>query len=197
MHQDKKVLRRQLRERRRALSSQERARLSSAVCRFCLELPSYVCARSIGIYSPIDHEVDPALLRDHAIGVGKQVALPVTHRDEGRMDFVVWHGDWEEGPWGIMQPRWSGRLEDTVALSRLDILFVPLVGFDRLGYRLGYGGGYFDRFLAGGLGERPCLVGLAYGCQEVDEVPVEPHDLRLHQVVTETGVLPMGVGIGF
>ncbi|MBF0139125.1 MAG: 5-formyltetrahydrofolate cyclo-ligase [Magnetococcales bacterium] len=197
MYQDKKVLRRLLRERRQALSSQERTRLSTAICRICLELPSYVCARSIGIYSPTDHEVDPAILMGHAMGVGKRVALPVTQPDQRRMDFVVWRGAWEVGPWGILQPKWSGRAEDTIALLELDVLFVPLVGFDRLGYRLGYGGGYFDRFLAGTPGDRPCLIGLAYGCQEVDGVPVEPHDLRLHQVVTEDGVLSMGLEAGW
>ncbi len=69
------------------------------------------------------------------------------------------------------------------------VLIVPLLAFDARGYRLGYGGGFYDRTLEGLRARRPVLaVGLAFAAQEVAAVPVEPTDQRLDAVVTETGV---------
>ncbi len=72
-----------------------------------------------------------------------------------------------------------------------DIIIMPLLGFDSRGTRLGYGGGYYDRTLAG-LGKKPLLVGLAFAAQELDEIPREPHDVPLDVIVTEAGVRHFG-----
>lgn len=70
-----------------------------------------------------------------------------------------------------------------------EILVVPLVGFDRRGFRLGYGGGFYDRTLDGLRGKRPTLaIGYAFSAQELDQVPIEPTDQKLDMIVTEKGV---------
>ncbi|HAT49579.1 MAG: 5-formyltetrahydrofolate cyclo-ligase [Nitrospirae bacterium] len=186
----KEALRRMLRTRRRAMPLAEVARLSGMVCRLAVGLAVYVRASVVGVYHAADHEVDPESLMRHAVSLGKKVALPVTGAGEKGMVFVEWGPErgMAVGPFGIMQPCWTGEIADTVARDDLDVIFVPLVGFDRRGGRIGYGGGYFDRYLAGAPGGKPCLVGLAYGCQEVAEIPAEPHDCRLHYVITEGGV---------
>ena len=71
------------------------------------------------------------------------------------------------------------------------IVLAPLVGWDGAGYRLGYGGGYYDRTLAA-MTRKPRLVGLAFAAQELDSIPREPHDVPLDAVVTEAGVRHFG-----
>ena len=74
-----------------------------------------------------------------------------------------------------------------------EVLIVPLLAFDARGYRLGYGGGFYDRTLEGLRAKRPTLaVGFAFAAQEMDEVPIEPTDQRLDAVVTENGVRLFG-----
>ncbi|MBF0173425.1 MAG: 5-formyltetrahydrofolate cyclo-ligase [Magnetococcales bacterium] len=189
MQVNKNVLRQGLRERRRSLSGPESAWLSGMICRSASLLPAYVRACSIGVYCPVDGEVDPDQLKVHAVGEKKSVSLPVIDATGSGMFFALWTPDtlMEPGPWGILQPRGSRDDGDRVAES-LEVIFLPVVGFDRHGWRLGYGGGYFDRYLAH---HAPgvCRVGLAYGFQEVDAIPAEPHDQKLHYVVTERGVM--------
>jgi 5-formyltetrahydrofolate cyclo-ligase len=74
-----------------------------------------------------------------------------------------------------------------------EVLIVPLVGFDRRGFRLGYGGGFYDRTLELLRARRPTLaVGFAFAAQELPEVPIEPTDQRLDAILTETGLVPLG-----
>lgn len=72
------------------------------------------------------------------------------------------------------------------------IMLVPLSAFDAIGHRIGYGGGYYDRAIHRLLekGLKPVLIGIAFDCQEVASVPAEPHDIRLHAVLTESGYRP-------
>ncbi|MBF0107933.1 MAG: 5-formyltetrahydrofolate cyclo-ligase [Magnetococcales bacterium] len=191
MHGDKKVLRNRLREARRSLSDEDAARSSLQAGQAAISLAAYVRARSIGLYYPFDREVDTGFLRTHAVHVKKKVALPVVDPRGGGMVFVCWTPDtpMERGPFGIWQPRRTGKDGDTVRPGGMDVLFLPVVGFDRHGGRLGYGGGFFDRYLEGD--RVVCRVGLAYGFQEVVSLPVERHDQKLHYVITENGVIPM------
>jgi 5-formyltetrahydrofolate cyclo-ligase len=91
----------------------------------------------------------------------------------------------EPGPLGIPVPRQG---EWVVP----EVLIVPLVAFDRRGYRLGYGGGYYDRTLAElRQAGRVAAVGFAFAAQEVPEVPIGPHDAKLDAIVTEHGVVDL------
>jgi 5-formyltetrahydrofolate cyclo-ligase len=75
------------------------------------------------------------------------------------------------------------------ALRRLDLILLPLLGYDAQGQRLGQGGGYYDRTLARlGKARRPLRIGLAYACQQLATLPVEDHDRPLHAVLTERGL---------
>jgi 5-formyltetrahydrofolate cyclo-ligase len=88
-----------------------------------------------------------------------------------------------EGPYGIMQPQSSVELD----VSSLEYVLVPLAAFDGFGSRLGYGKGYYDRFLAQ-LPSSTTKIGLAYSSQEVDEIPSEAHDISLDLIITEHGI---------
>ncbi|MBF0322406.1 MAG: 5-formyltetrahydrofolate cyclo-ligase, partial [Magnetococcales bacterium] len=136
-----------------------------------------------------DNEVDTSYLLASALRWGKRVFLPVTNRQKKSMQFVRYqeetplHG----GAFGIPEPVPDAHDPAIDTPGGLDLLFLPLVGFDRRGARLGYGGGFFDRFLEAH--PRPPLIGLAYGFQEVATLPQDPLDVRLDGVVTEREII--------
>ncbi len=133
-------------------------------------------------YWPIDTEIDvrPLLARLHERDVG--CALPVVVGRDAPLLFRRWcpEDELEAGAHGTWHPRPS---RETL---RPRILFVPLLAFDRTGYRLGHGGGYYDRTLAALRAEGPTTaIGAAYAIQRADHVPRGPRDQPLDWVVTE------------
>ena len=136
-------------------------------------------------YWPMGDEMDPrpALLAFAARG--HRLALPVTPRRGLPLTFRAWApGEaLRPGPMGTSEPA-DG------ALVNPDWLLVPLLAFDRAGRRLGYGGGYYDRTLAGLPGAK--AIGIAYAGQEMAEVPAGPQDFRLPLIATEAGVIFCG-----
>jgi 5-formyltetrahydrofolate cyclo-ligase len=113
------------------------------------------------------------------------VCLPVVVGDEQPLELRLWEQGTPlyEAGFGTLAPsELAPRVEP-------DVIIMPLLGFDRRGTRLGYGGGYYDRTLER-LSKRPRLVGLAFAAQQLATVPREPHDVPLDIVVTEEGVIP-------
>lgn len=184
---DKRAWREELLRRRIALPPAFRRRAGREMALALLSLPETMSARIVGLYANFRGEVPTARLGLLLCRAGKSVAFPAVARAERRLVFrrVVHRRQLAAGTYGIREP-----LPDCppVAPRALDLVVVPGVGFDRRGYRLGYGAGYYDRFLRT---LRPdCFkVGLAYACQVVPILPAEAHDLRLDAVVTEEGVL--------
>lgn len=140
---------------------------------------------TIASYRAMGPEVDPLPSEDALRALGFKIALPVAPPSGNPLIFRPWEpGDpLEPHRFGMLEP--PARLGETVPA----ILLVPLLAFDREGYRLGYGGGYYDRTLAGLRRVGRCLaVGLAFCEQEVDAVPHDAYDERLDMVVTPAGV---------
>lgn len=102
------------------------------------------------------------------------------------LEFVVWDTDHvlADGAFGIPEPAHGPLL----ALRNHDVVLVPLVAFDGAGHRLGQGGGFYDRALAGCGDRRPTVIGIAHGFQEVDAIPTEAWDIGLDAVITEDEV---------
>lgn len=138
--------------------------------------------RTIAFYLPIGSEADPRLVMA-ALSHDNRICVPVVTASGAPMRFREW---WpgcalETGPFGVSVPVEGGwRVPD--------VLVVPLLAFDAAGRRLGYGGGYYDRTLAG-MGEADVL-GFALEAQRVARVPVDATDVRLPWVVTEAGAFP-------
>jgi 5-formyltetrahydrofolate cyclo-ligase len=132
---------------------------------------------------PMGREIDIRPLLHALHERGHAIALPVTPKRGQPLQFRRWApGDaLVRGPMGTSQP--------APAAERLtpDWLLVPLLAFDRAGRRLGYGGGYYDRTLAALPGAT--ALGVAYACQELDEVPAGEDDARLHAIATEAGLI--------
>ncbi|MEJ0004764.1 MAG: 5-formyltetrahydrofolate cyclo-ligase [Pararobbsia sp.] len=141
--------------------------------------------RCVAAYWPIAGEFDvrPALERWLASQPGGDAALPVVVSRDGPLVFHRWRPG---------EPVAAGRFKIPVpvagALAEPDLLLIPCVGIDRARFRLGYGGGFYDRTLASYAAGRPLTVGIAFDAGRLDEVPREAHDIPLDIAISESGV---------
>lgn len=187
---DKAALRRRLRRIRQSITSVERRRAAQAVMRKALSRRLLARKRRIGFYVPSKGEFDCLPLLNRALWLGVRCYLPVIPRARQRK---LWFSRMGDGPhWGLNRygiPEYGHRRTARIRASGLDILFLPLLGFDESGCRMGMGGGYYDASLAflarRGHWHRPRLVGLAYEMQKVDRLPVDPWDIPLDAVISE------------
>ncbi len=145
------------------------------------------------VYLPFRGEVPTARIIERALAEGKTVAAPVTLKEERRLLPLRLTGrpeDLRPGPYGILEPEPS--VCESVPPDKLDLVVVPGVAFDVEGARLGYGGGYYDRFLA--LEAREATrVALAYEIQVSPvPLPLDAHDSRMDLVVTERRIIRGG-----
>ena len=141
-------------------------------------LPHVPAGATVSLYLAMHDEIDPAPLAAALHARGHDLALP-TLIDRTTMRFLAWRpGDpLESGPMKLRQPLLS-------APERApDLIVTPLTGFDRLGGRIGYGAGHYDRAFQ--LYPGAHRIGLAWAVQEVEAVPHDPWDVRLHAIVTE------------
>ncbi|TXS93930.1 5-formyltetrahydrofolate cyclo-ligase [Parahaliea maris] len=182
---DKASLRASLRAQRRAMSPAEQAEAASRAAGYLDNLPDWQRYQHVALYVAADGELDPTPLAQACRQQGRTLYLPRL-LGPGQMCFAQWEDNrpLERNRYGIPEPDAGAALREA---SELDLMLLPLVGWDRSGNRLGMGAGYYDRALAEG---RPrLLVGLAYGTQEVDRLPADPWDIRLDFVLCESGLV--------
>lgn len=184
-------LRRQLRAVRRALSPAQRHAGSLKAAGWLLAHPWYRQSRNLALYYPVGSETDTSALFAAARQDGKKIFLPAILQRGGRLLFVRLRRDsaLARRRHGIPQPRPS-RSRDVLAARRLDLVIVPLLGFDRTGHRLGSGAGYYDRsfgFRHGAARRKPRLLGLAFACQRLEQLNPTDWDVPLDAAVTEDG----------
>lgn len=179
----KSELRSVLRQRRRSLSADAQAAARREVTRAVYTLPEWSRVQRIAIYHTADGEIetDDIIQRCHSEGI--QVYLPVIGPQRS-MVFAHWGPNEQlvKNSFGIFEPPENASL---CPAANLDILFLPLVGWDKSGGRLGMGAGYYDRVLVGITG--PLLVGLAHREQEVEEIPLDSWDMPLDVIITDAG----------
>lgn len=141
----------------------------------------------VAAYWPIRDELDVKPVLTRLVDDGQPVCLPVVLGDGLPLELRLWA---EGAP---LYPSGFGTLapDELAPVVEPDVILMPLLGFDKHGTRLGYGGGYYDRTLMK-LSKKPTLVGFAFSRQEFDTIPREPHDVPLDAVVTEKGVTRFG-----
>lgn len=138
-------------------------------------------------YWAVRGEADPSMLLEYLRGLGCLIALPRHDPETREISFPIWVADTPlvEGENGIYMP------PPNVRLLMPQILIVPLLAFDLRGYRIGYGGGYYDRLLRhwSDKGRSVVTIGLAFQDQEVERIPYEAHDQPLQWILTEESVI--------
>lgn len=182
-------LRSQLRAVRASVTPEARRRAATAIVRLALRAGWLRQGRRIGLYMPAKGELDITELLTRAMAMRVNCFLPVVPPARQRkLGFTRMTGrdDWTHNRYGIPEYAvWRPKIR----ARRLDVLFMPLLGFDRQGYRMGMGGGYYDTTLAflryRQQWRRPYLIGVAFEAQQVDSLPIDPWDVPLDAVLTE------------
>jgi 5-formyltetrahydrofolate cyclo-ligase len=188
------VLRARLRERRRAIEPRQRIAAAEALAEHLLPLTNSNVGGRVAGYWAMDGEI---ALHAWQTRLSRSVSycLPVLH-ERGLLKFAPWSpgAPLVTNRYGIPEPQVSPR--DLLAPEELDLVVLPLVAFDASGHRLGMGAGWYDRSFAFRQHHEapPRLVGAAFAIQQVDVLQVEPWDVPLDAVCTESGVIECARG---
>ena len=176
------TLRREKIAARQALPVAAHRSASVAVVHHLTEFLTPMPAGTLAFCMPIRAEVDCRALVAHLIDRGWQAAMPTVATRDAPMEFRAWHPEapMTADPYGIPVPATPRSLNP-------DVMLLPLVAFDAAGYRLGYGGGYFDRTLAA-MHPRPLTIGVGFDLCAVADIRPERHDIPLDLIVTESGI---------
>ena len=186
---EKKQKRRELLEIRNSIPEQERAKKSRFIFMQLKELPEWKNAEVVFTYVSFGSEVDTILLIEECFKAGKKVAVPkVLSKTEMEFYYITSIEGVKAGVWGILEP--EAVEENRADVSKLPsqtklLMIMPGLGFDREGHRLGYGGGYYDRYLEKYGVERFWKIGLAFEEQMQDKVVSEEYDVRVDGVCFE------------
>lgn len=187
----KKETRSKYLEKRDAMDFEKRKEASARIAEWVFANKRFKAAQTVFVYVSYKSEVDTKAIILQALKMGKRVAVPKVHGY--LMDFYEIH-TWEElfpGSFGILEPQTEGR--EPVIPTAGDVMFVPGAVFDHQGGRLGYGKGYYDRYLhqtAGTYGSIPYLIGLAFAGQiSPKKLPSEEHDKKMDCILTERRVI--------
>jgi len=188
-------LRIELKQRRDDHSETECQQQSLHICEHIRGNKLFINRRRLALYYSVGNEVNLEHLFHYAWALNKTIFLPVLSQFPKR--HLWWIHFKENTPmylnrYQIPEPVHSAHARRT-KLRSLDVVFMPLVGFDEKGNRLGMGGGFYDRslsrcFRASTTWHRPVRVGVAYSWQQADEIPTEPWDIPLDAIITEQGI---------
>jgi 5-formyltetrahydrofolate cyclo-ligase len=182
----RKAKRAELIARRGALSLHDRQHYAESLTAHLLATLGLCSCPVLGFYWPIRGELDLRGFAQRHIEAGGAAALPVVVASNAPVEFWEWHPgtSMQRGAWNIPVPAERHPLVP-------DALLIPLVGYDAAGYRLGYGGGYYDRTLAG-LTPRPLCIGVGYDDAALATIYPQPHDVPMDLIVTERRAQPIG-----
>ncbi|MGI9860590.1 5-formyltetrahydrofolate cyclo-ligase [Moorella naiadis] len=185
----KKQLRKEIIARRNSLAAAAREEKSALITRRLLTLPAWEQARVLMCYVSFGSEVNTFPLIAAALEQGKRVTVPLCLSEGRRLlaaEVSDFPGDLQPGTWGILEPR--PETLRPVAPEIIDLVLVPGVAFDRTGNRLGYGAGYYDRFLAT-LRPGARTIALAFAEQIVADVYPQVHDRPVDMVITDGEII--------
>jgi 5-formyltetrahydrofolate cyclo-ligase len=189
---ERKSLRGELRARRQALSAAERIAAANGVANSLEQLAEFIVDTRIAGYWAIDGELPLHVVVANLMRRGQQYCLPCVVGPR-ELRFAPWRSGvvLESNRYGIPEPVCSEA--ELLAPQALDVVLLPMLGFDRRGHRLGYGGGYYDASLAF-LRDRtevatPLLVGIAYSAQQLDAIEPAEWDVRLDYIATENELI--------
>ncbi|MCX5830835.1 MAG: 5-formyltetrahydrofolate cyclo-ligase [Deltaproteobacteria bacterium] len=190
LDEDKKKIRKDILTVRNALPRTEREAMSRIICSNFTNLSPLSDCASVMIFLSFGSEINTDYIIEWLWKQKKRVLVPLCKPETRGMDIfsIANFADLETGYFGIREPKRG--LRPLVAREVIDLVAVPAVAFDRRGYRVGYGGGYYDRFLAGM--DVP-TIGLAFDCQIITTAPVEKYDLAVQGIITEKEYINVGL----
>jgi 5-formyltetrahydrofolate cyclo-ligase len=185
MRENKKKVRQRIKSRLMEMTQEEHEELSKKIAENLYSLDEWKKAQTIGITISIPPEVPTVRIIEQAWSEGKEIAVPKCDPGNKTMEFkkITSFNQLESVYSGLLEP-----IEETdkATIEELDVLVVPGLAFSKEGYRLGFGGGYYDRFLSCYRGD---TLALTYELQLIDDLPMEVHDIAVDKLITPTKIL--------
>lgn len=179
LQSSKQALRKQMLECRRCLSAEEVSKKSKCIIDKILETDSYKKAGCIYAYISTRNEVDLQALIEDAWTEGKRVAVPKVCGQDMSFYYIESYADLAKGNFGILEPK-----DGTMQAEEKDaLMLIPGVAYDRVGNRIGYGGGYYDRYLS--KEHSHYIIAPSYGFQIIDTLASEEHDIQVDKIISE------------
>lgn len=183
----KKELREQILRKRDALTKEEHREKSRCIAEYVIGHIVFEKADVVLLFAPFRNEVDTAKIFESAIALGKKVYYPKVLGKEMEFYRVESEEDFEDGRWGIREPKVAEARKFIPKMEEYICVIMPGAVFDKRGNRIGYGGGYYDKFLKRIETYSVYKVGIGFDCQvtEVEDFPKEEHDVTLDMLITE------------
>ena len=184
-NEEKSLLRKEVLHKRNSMSHFEISMKSKLIQQKLIESPVFNQSKSIGLYLAIGSEVQTREIINYALDLGKTVLLPRIMSNDLRF-YVVDQKDFEKNSFdvnrfGIKEPEIDNKPADFI-----DLLIIPGIVFDMYGFRIGYGYGYYDKYLTNNKLSKS--IGLAYDFQLIKKtIPILPHDRKINVLITESG----------
>jgi 5-formyltetrahydrofolate cyclo-ligase len=186
IHKEKEELRQQLLDQRKSISEPKFYGASADIVEELKEQKEYRNAETIHCYVSMNErrEVETRVLIKEMIEKGKDVVVPVTNFESGTLTHIRLKSfsDLEENKWGVLEPKKG----EEVTPEKMDLVIVPMVGGDEQCNRIGYGEGFYDRFLKD---VRCPKIGLSFDITIVKQLPTENFDISLDKIITEKRIL--------
>ena len=184
---EKSDIRKTILNKRNSISQLDIINNSRIINNSVISTKEYQSSLSIGIYYSIGSEVKTFDIIKHSLENKKEIALPRVIDSTKIQFFKIMEDKFEKikftkGKYGIFENSMS-----TTIIDKIDLLIIPGIAFDLKGYRIGYGKGYYDRFLS--LGKSKCIMGLSYESQIINEIPNNEHDIPVDIIITEKKII--------
>lgn len=184
MREEKNRIRQQMREKKVALQPAERLEKSKMICRYVLDLLRN--RETVLVYAAKELEANTTPLIASLLARNTPVVVPIIVKEDVslRLSYIRDLSVLVPSTFGVPEPIGNEIPADSVDIGTI---ILPMLGFDRKGGRLGYGAGYYDRFLA----KNPQIrkIGIAFSCQEAERVPVDENDVPMNYIITEEGIV--------
>jgi 5-formyltetrahydrofolate cyclo-ligase len=184
LREQKENVRKILRQKKEALLPEDRLEKSQRICCHIMEIIRD--GETVMVFTSKEKEVNTRPLIMALFGKGNPVVVPIIVKEDVslRLSYLRDFSALVPSTFGVPEPIGS---EIPALAEDIDTIILPMLGFDRAGGRIGYGAGYYDRFLSKNPGLRK--VGIAFACQEVGSIPVDENDIRVDAVLTEDGIV--------
>ena len=184
MRELKNSIRQILRQRKEAMNPEDRLEKSKRVCHHVMTLIQD--DETVMVYTSKEKEVNTTPLITTLFERGNPVIIPIIVKDDIslRLSYLRDFSVLVPSTFGVPEPIGN---EILATGESVDTIILPMLGFDRTGGRMGYGAGYYDRFLAKNLNVRK--IGIAFACQEYDNLPVDENDIPMDYIITEEGIV--------
>lgn len=181
----KSEIRKRILEVRKGLTDEEAALKSEAIVQKVIKTPEYKEADNILLYADYCREVMTRGIFEDALRHRKRIYFPRVDKLTNTMEFyqVISIRQLERGYMDILEPREDNHMRYQFQPREDTLVILPGVAFDTSGYRIGYGKGFYDRFLANR--RQLSTIALAYSCQIIDEIPKDEYDIKMDKIVTE------------